>query len=63
MNLCGACIPVFDEIVSNPVVESITSNLLVKFEGIINARLNAHTSNVSLIINDVFAKAFTSNVS
>ena len=67
-SLCGACLfSALDDIEKSPAIQSMlasqSSNLLATIEGMMSARLSAHTSNLSAIVCDMLVlKSSGSNI-
>ena len=56
--MANCCMPfLMEELEENPVLMKWASNVVVKLEAAMLRELNAHTSNVSVLVEQAFAKA------
>ena len=60
MTLCGLCFSMVEELERNPAVQALiasqSSNILTRVEGLMSRHLEAHTSNLAVIIDDMLLK-------
>jgi len=56
--MANCCMPfLMEDLEENPILMKWASNVVVKLEEAMIRELNAHTSNVSVLVEQAFAKA------